>query len=119
MHHAADIRIVEVGPRDGLQNESKIIDKNVKIEFIDHLSNAGFQTIEVTRLVALSNTTIIQVRFDFSFVSPKWIPQFADNSDVLKGIVHKNGISYPVLVPNMKGFEAAVGDLLMVCYSCE
>lgn len=86
-----DVRIVEVGPRDGLQNEPKIVSTETKIELINRLAETGLRTIEVT-----------------SFVSPKWVPQMADHSEVLKGITRKAGVSYPVLTPNIKGFEAAV-----------
>ncbi|XP_067009111.1 hydroxymethylglutaryl-CoA lyase, mitochondrial isoform X2 [Anabrus simplex] len=85
------VRIVEVGPRDGLQNEPGVVPTTVKIEFINRLSRAGFETIEAT-----------------SFVSPKWVPQMADNTEVLKGITKFPGVSYPVLVPNIKGLNAAV-----------
>ncbi len=85
------IKMVEVGPRDGLQNESKIIPTSIKIEFINRLSQTGLSVIEAT-----------------SFVSAKWIPQLSDNSIVLQGIKQKPGIIYPVLVPNMQGFNAAL-----------
>ncbi|NP_001407962.1 hydroxymethylglutaryl-CoA lyase, mitochondrial isoform 8 precursor [Mus musculus] len=85
------VKIVEVGPRDGLQNEKSIVPTPVKIRLIDMLSEAGLPVIEAT-----------------SFVSPKWVPQMADHSDVLKGIQKFPGINYPVLTPNMKGFEEAV-----------
>uniref|UniRef100_A0A8L2Q6E3 Hydroxymethylglutaryl-CoA lyase, mitochondrial n=1 Tax=Rattus norvegicus TaxID=10116 RepID=A0A8L2Q6E3_RAT len=85
------VKIVEVGPRDGLQNEKSIVPTPVKIKLIDMLSEAGLPVIEAT-----------------SFVSPKWVPQMADHSDVLKGIQKFPGINYPVLTPNMKGFEEAV-----------
>ncbi|XP_059616743.1 hydroxymethylglutaryl-CoA lyase, mitochondrial isoform X2 [Phlebotomus argentipes] len=85
------VRIVEVGPRDGLQNEPKILPAATKIELINRLSDTGLKTIEAT-----------------SFVSPKWVPQMADNMEVLKGIAKKAGVSYPVLTPNIKGFEAAL-----------
>uniref|UniRef100_U5EV24 hydroxymethylglutaryl-CoA lyase n=1 Tax=Corethrella appendiculata TaxID=1370023 RepID=U5EV24_9DIPT len=85
------IRIVEVGPRDGLQNEMTIVPTDVKIDFINRLSRTGLQTIEVT-----------------SFVSPKWVPQMADNAEVFKGIEKRAGVDYPVLTPNLKGFEAAL-----------
>uniref|UniRef100_A0A1L8E0J2 hydroxymethylglutaryl-CoA lyase n=1 Tax=Nyssomyia neivai TaxID=330878 RepID=A0A1L8E0J2_9DIPT len=85
------VRIVEVGPRDGLQNEPKILPATTKIELINQLSETGLQTIEAT-----------------SFVSPKWVPQMADNMEVLRGIAKKSGVSYPVLTPNIKGFEAAL-----------
>ncbi|XP_012259866.2 hydroxymethylglutaryl-CoA lyase, mitochondrial [Athalia rosae] len=85
------VRIVEVGPRDGLQNESLIVPTATKINFINKLSETGLKTIEVT-----------------SFVSPKWIPQMADNEEVFKSIDIKPEISYPVLVPNLQGFEKAL-----------
>ncbi|XP_050310024.1 hydroxymethylglutaryl-CoA lyase, mitochondrial isoform X5 [Anthonomus grandis grandis] len=85
------IKIVEVGPRDGLQNEPTLIPSNIKINLIDQLSETGLKAIEVT-----------------SFVSPKWVPQMADNTEVFRGINRKVGISYPVLVPNMKGLESAI-----------
>ena len=85
------VKIVEVGPRDGLQNEKTIIPTEIKIGLIDRLSSTGLQTIEVT-----------------GFVSPKWMPQFADQKDVLNGICRKPGVSYPVLVPNLKGLESAI-----------
>ena len=84
------VRIVEVGPRDGLQNEKTLIPTATKIELIERLGAAGLRTIEAG-----------------SFVSPKWVPQMADSSDVLAGIQRRPGVDYPVLVPNMKGFEAA------------
>ncbi|XP_012506362.1 PREDICTED: hydroxymethylglutaryl-CoA lyase, mitochondrial isoform X2 [Propithecus coquereli] len=85
------VKIVEVGPRDGLQNEKNIVPTPVKIKLIEMLSEAGLPVIEAT-----------------SFVSPKWVPQMADHTEVLKGIRKFPGISYPVLIPNLKGFEAAV-----------
>ena len=85
------VKIVEVGPRDGLQNEKQIIPAATKIEFINRLSNSGLQTIEVT-----------------SFVSPKWIPQLADAAEVFKAVDKKPGVSYPVLVPNEKGMQRAL-----------
>lgn len=90
MNVPAFVKIVEVGPRDGLQNEKKIIPTSVKIELINRLSATGLQTIEAT-----------------SFVSPKWMPQMADHKDVMKGIERRSQISYPVLVPNLKGLELA------------
>ena len=84
-------RIVDVGPRDGLQNEKTIVPAAVKIELIERLANAGLRSVEVT-----------------SFVSPKWVPQMADASEVLKGITRKAGVAYPVLTPNLKGFDSAV-----------
>jgi hydroxymethylglutaryl-CoA lyase len=85
------VRIVEVGPRDGLQNEAYLVPTATKIELIHRLARAGLKTIEAT-----------------AFVSPKWVPQMADHAEVLRGIDRQPGVSYPVLVPNMKGFEAAV-----------
>jgi hydroxymethylglutaryl-CoA lyase len=85
------VRMFEVGPRDGLQNERETVPTAVKVELIDRLSDAGLPAIEVG-----------------SFVSPKWIPQMADTDAVLPAISQKQGISYPVLTPNMKGFEAAL-----------
>jgi hydroxymethylglutaryl-CoA lyase len=87
------VRIVEVGPRDGLQNEAISIDTNTKIELIERLVDAGLKDIEAT-----------------SFVSPKWVPQMADHSEVMARLRHKPGVTYPVLVPNMKGFEAAIAN---------
>ncbi|HEX2826539.1 MAG TPA: hydroxymethylglutaryl-CoA lyase [Burkholderiales bacterium] len=85
------VRIVEVGPRDGLQNEPHPVPASVKIELIDRLSDAGLPVIEAT-----------------AFVSPKWVPQMADNAQVMAGIRKKPGVAYPVLVPNRKGLDAAI-----------
>ena len=85
------VRLVEVGPRDGLQNEKKHVPAAVKIELIDRLGRAGLKTIEAT-----------------AFVSPKWVPQMADAAEVLAGISRLPDVAYPVLTPNMKGFEAAL-----------
>src|SRR5690606_6874671 len=82
--------IVEMGPRDGLQNEKRIIPTEEKIALVDLLSRAGFRRIEVA-----------------SFVSPKWVPQMADSAEVLAGITRAKGVSYAALTPNMKGYEAA------------
>jgi hydroxymethylglutaryl-CoA lyase len=84
------VRLVEVGPRDGLQNEKAIMPAAVKIELIDRLSATGLRTIEAT-----------------SFVSPKWIPQLADAEEVFRGITRREGVAYPVLVPNLTGYERA------------
>jgi isopropylmalate/homocitrate/citramalate synthase len=84
------VRIVEVGPRDGLQNEPRSVPTGVKVELIERLADAGLPAVEAT-----------------AFVSPKWVPQMADHSEVLKSLRRKPGVSYPVLVPNMQGFEAA------------
>jgi hydroxymethylglutaryl-CoA lyase len=86
----AQVRIVEVGPRDGLQNEKTIIGTADKIALIDRLSATGLRTIEAT-----------------SFVSPKWIPQLADATEVFSGIRQRPGVSYPVLVPNEQGYARA------------
>ncbi|KRA35865.1 hydroxymethylglutaryl-CoA lyase [Rhodanobacter sp. Root627] len=85
------VRIVEVGARDGLQNEKTLLPAAVKIELIDRLSDTGLQTIEAT-----------------SFVSPQWVPQLADAAEVFGGIRKKPGVSYPVLVPNMQGYQRAL-----------
>jgi hydroxymethylglutaryl-CoA lyase len=85
------VKIVEVGPRDGLQNEKETIPAEVKIDLINRLTAAGFPNIEAA-----------------SFVSPKWVPQMATSAEVMAGITRKPGVVYSVLVPNMKGFEAAL-----------
>jgi len=84
------VRIVEVGARDGLQNEKTIVATPVKVELIDRLTGTGLQSIEAT-----------------SFVSPKWVPQLADAADVYVAIAKKPGVRYPVLVPNLQGYERA------------
>jgi hydroxymethylglutaryl-CoA lyase len=85
------VRMVEVGPRDGLQNESATVPTEVKVGLIDRLTDAGFPAIEAT-----------------SFVSPKWVPQMADAAAVMSAIRRRPGVRYPVLTPNLKGFEAAL-----------
>jgi hydroxymethylglutaryl-CoA lyase len=85
------VKIVEVSPRDGLQNESKTVPTGVKIDFINRLSDTGLSVIEAT-----------------SFVSPKWIPQLADHDEVFKAITKKPDIAYPVFVPNLKGLDNAI-----------
>lgn len=85
------VKIVEVGPRDGLQNEKQVVPTEIKIELIERLAEAGLPVIEAT-----------------SFVSPKWVPQMGDNSAVLQGIRRRPGTVYPVLTPNLQGFDAAV-----------
>lgn len=85
------VKLVDVSPRDGLQNEPGMVSTEVKIELVNRLSDAGLPAIETT-----------------SFVSPKWVPQMADNVQVMAGIKRRPGVSYPVLVPNMKGLEAAL-----------
>ena len=85
------VRIVEVGPRDGLQNEPGEVPTAVKVELIERLADAGLSSVEAT-----------------AFVSPKWVPQMADHTEVLGRVRRKPGVSYPVLTPNLKGFEAAL-----------
>jgi hydroxymethylglutaryl-CoA lyase len=85
------VRIVEVGPRDGLQNEPGVVPTAVKLELIHRLADAGLQAVEAT-----------------AFVSPKWIPQMADHTEVLEGIRRRPGVAYPVLTPNLKGFQSAL-----------
>ena len=87
------VRIIDVGPRDGLQNEKQPVPSDVKIELVHRLQAAGLKEIEVT-----------------SYVSPKWVPQMADNHAVMAGIARQPGVRYSVLTPNLKGFEAAVAD---------
>ncbi len=88
---AGYVEIFEMGPRDGLQNEKRLIPTEEKIALVDCLSRAGFRRIEVA-----------------SFVSPKWVPQMADSGAVLAGITRAPGVSYAALTPNMRGFEGAV-----------
>ena len=85
------VKMVEVGPRDGLQNEAQNVPAAVKIELIDRLGDAGLPVIEAT-----------------AFVSPKWVPQMADNAEVMAGFRRRPGVGYPVLVPNRKGLDAAI-----------
>jgi hydroxymethylglutaryl-CoA lyase len=85
------VKIVEVGPRDGLQNEKRVVPTETKIELIDRLAEAGVRVIEAT-----------------SFVSPKWVPQMGDNSAVMQGIRKHPAAVYPVLTPNLQGFDAAI-----------
>lgn len=85
------VKIVEVGPRDGLQNEKQVVPTAVKVELIERLGRAGLAAIEVT-----------------AFVSPKWVPQMGDNAEVMARLQRRPGVAYPVLVPNMKGFEQAL-----------
>lgn len=85
------IKVVEVGPRDGLQNEPETVSTAQKVELIDRLAEAGLTVIEAG-----------------SFVSPKWVPKMADTAAVLAGITRRPGVSYPVLVPNLKGLDAAL-----------
>jgi len=85
------VTLYEVGPRDGLQNEQEVVPTATKIELIERLAAAGMPHVEAT-----------------SFVSPKWVPQMADNAQVMAGIAPKPGVAYPVLTPNLKGAEAAL-----------
>ncbi len=87
------VRIIDVGPRDGLQNEKQPVPADVKIQLVHRLQAAGLREIEVT-----------------SYVSPKWVPQMADNHEVMHGITRQPGVRYSVLTPNLKGFEAALAD---------
>lgn len=91
MRYPSRVKLVDVGPRDGLQNEKEPVPAAVKIELVHRLQDAGLKEIEVT-----------------SFVSPKWVPQMGDNTEVMAGIRRKPGVRYSVLVPNMKGLEAAL-----------
>ena len=91
MKYPKRVKMVEVGPRDGLQNEPVSVPAEVKVALIDRLSDAGFQVVEAG-----------------SFVSPKWVPQMADTAEVMAHIRRQPGVTYPVLVPNMKGLEAAI-----------
>ena len=85
------VKLVDVGPRDGLQNEKQPVPASVKIELVHRLQDAGLKEIEVT-----------------SFVSPKWVPQMGDNAEVMAGMARQPGVRYSVLTPNLKGFEAAL-----------
>jgi hydroxymethylglutaryl-CoA lyase len=87
----ARVQIIEVGPRDGLQNEKQPVPAAVKVALVHRLQAAGLREIEVT-----------------SFVSPKWVPQMADNAQVMAAIARKPGVRYSVLTPNMQGFEASL-----------
>jgi hydroxymethylglutaryl-CoA lyase len=87
------VTLVEVGPRDGLQNEQQPVSAAVKIELVQRLQAAGLREIEVT-----------------SYVSPKWVPQMADNAEVMAGVKRRAGVRYSVLTPNLKGFEAAIAN---------
>ena len=91
MNMPAKVKLVDVGPRDGLQNEKGQVPAEVKIELVHRLQDAGLKEIEVT-----------------SFVSPKWVPQMADNAQVMAGIQRRSDVRYSVLVPNLKGLEAAL-----------
>ena len=91
MHLPSRVKLVDVGPRDGLQNEQSPVPAAIKIELVHRLQDAGLKEIEVT-----------------SYVSPKWVPQMADNAEVMAGIRRKPGVRYSVLTPNLKGLEAAM-----------
>ncbi len=91
MSYPASVKMVEVGPRDGLQNESDIVPAQIKAELIDRLADCGLPVVEAG-----------------AFVSPRWVPQMADSAEVLAAIKPKTGVSYPVLVPNLKGLERAL-----------
>ena len=93
MKFPSKVKLVDVGPRDGLQNEKSPVPADIKIGLVHRLQDAGLTEIEVT-----------------SYVSPKWVPQMADNAEVMAGIQRKAGVRYSVLTPNMKGFEAAVAQ---------
>ena len=87
------VHLIDVGPRDGLQNEKTPVPAAVKIELVHRLQQAGLKEIEVT-----------------SYVSPKWVPQMADNHEVMEGVARQAGVAYSVLTPNLKGYEAAMLD---------
>jgi hydroxymethylglutaryl-CoA lyase len=93
MKYPKHVNLVEVGPRDGLQNEKQEIPAAIKIELVNRLSDAGFRNVE-----------------SGSFVSPKWVPQMATSTEVMAGIIRKPGVIYSVLTPNMKGFEGALAS---------
>ncbi len=87
----SQVKIVEVGPRDGLQNEKQVIATATKIELIERLAEAGLRVIEAT-----------------SFVSTKWVPQMAESAAVMQGITRHPAAVYPVLTPNLQGYDAAL-----------
>ena len=93
MNIPSRVQLVDVGPRDGLQNEKQPVPAAVKVELVHRLQAAGLKEIEVT-----------------SYVSPKWVPQMADNHEVMSGVQRQKGVTYAVLTPNLKGFEAALLD---------
>ena len=93
MNIPSKVRLIDVGPRDGLQNEKQPVPAAVKIELVQRLQAAGLKEIEVT-----------------SYVSPKWVPQMADNHEVMAGMTRQDCVRYSVLTPNLKGYEAAVLD---------
>jgi len=87
----AVVKIVEVGPRDGLQNEKQTVTTETKLELIDRLAQSGLTVIEAT-----------------AFVSPKWVPQMSDHAELMQRLKRRTAVSYPVLAPNMQGYEAAI-----------
>jgi hydroxymethylglutaryl-CoA lyase len=91
MNYPKKVRLVEVGPRDGLQNEAKPVPVDAKVTLIDALSAAGHSAVEAG-----------------SFVSPKWVPQMANTDEVMVRIKRKSGVGYPVLVPNKQGMNGAI-----------
>lgn len=91
MKYPRKVKMVDVGPRDGLQNEPMPVSTEIKVALIERLADAGLPVVEAT-----------------SFVSPKWVPQMADAAEVMARIRRKPGVSYPVLVPNLKGLEGAL-----------
>jgi len=91
MPYPQKVKMVDVGPRDGLQNEKAVVPTDVKIELIERLADAGLPVVEAG-----------------SFVSPKWVPQMADTGEVMERIRRRDDVTYPVLVPNMKGLNAAI-----------
>ena len=93
MQYPTRVKLIDVGPRDGLQNEKMPVPAEVKVGLVQRLQDAGLQEIEVT-----------------SYVSPKWVPQMADNHAVMAAIERRPGVRYSVLAPNLKGFEAALPD---------
>jgi hydroxymethylglutaryl-CoA lyase len=93
MNYPSRVKLVDVGPRDGLQNEQQQVPASVKIELVHRLQSAGLKEIEVT-----------------SFVSPKWVPQMADNAQVMAGIARQPGVRYSVLTPNLQGLQAALAS---------
>ena len=91
MNYPSSVKLVDVGPRDGLQNEKQQVPAAIKVELVHRLQAAGLTEIEVT-----------------SYVSPKWVPQMADNAEVMAGIERQPGVRYSVLTPNLQGYQAAV-----------
>ena len=94
MKFPSKVKLVDVGPRDGLQNEKSMVPAAIKVELVHRLQVAGLREIEVT-----------------SFVSPKWVPQMADNAEVMAGIQRQPGVRYSVLTPNLQGFQAAAASM--------